>query len=118
MMSCLLFTKMHLVLSIFPDDHQFISSELVCIWISQGFVKCSHSTETLEEMGRNYLTDLLNSGFIVQVETRDPTLGDKTFYVMPALMHDLARLVSGTEFAIIDDLAYREVLQLYAICQF
>ncbi|RLM75445.1 hypothetical protein C2845_PM15G22490 [Panicum miliaceum] len=95
--------------SIFPNNHQFLSNELVCIWISQGFVKCSHSTERLEEIGQNYLTDLLNSGFFKQVETKDPTLGDQTFYVMPPLMHDFARLVSGTECAAIDDLACREV---------
>ncbi|KAG2574841.1 hypothetical protein PVAP13_7KG351800 [Panicum virgatum] len=96
--------------SIFPNNHQFLSNELVCIWISQGFVKCSHSTERLEEIGQNYLTDLRNSGFFKQVETKDPTLGDQTFYVMPPLMHDFARLVSGTECAVIDDLACREVL--------
>ena len=67
-------------------------------------------SERLEEIGQNYLTDLLNSGFFKQVETKDPTLGDQTFYVMPPLMHDFARLVSGTEYAVIDDLACREVL--------
>jgi hypothetical protein len=96
--------------SIFPNNHQFLSDQLVCIWISQGFVKCSHWTKRLEEIGQNYLTDLLNSGFFKQVETLDPTLGDQTFYVMPPLMHDFARLVSGTECAAIDDLACREVL--------
>ncbi|PUZ48966.1 hypothetical protein GQ55_7G287600 [Panicum hallii var. hallii] len=96
--------------SIFPNNHQFLSNQLVCIWISQGFVKCSHWTKRLEEIGQNYLTDLLNSGFFKQVETLDPTLGDQTFYVMPPLMHDFARLVSGTECAAIDDLACREVL--------
>ncbi|KAF8649666.1 hypothetical protein HU200_064206 [Digitaria exilis] len=96
--------------SIFPNNYQFLSSELVCIWISQGFVKCSHSTERLEEIGQNYLTDLLNSGFFQQVGTKDPTLGDQTLYVMSALMHDFARLVSGNECAAIDSSACREVL--------
>ncbi|KAK8449681.1 hypothetical protein SEVIR_7G253850v4 [Setaria viridis] len=96
--------------SIFPTDHQFISSELIYIWIAQGFVKCSCSTERLEEMGQRYLTDLLNFGFFEQVETKDPTLGDKILYVMPALMHDFARLVSGNECAAIDDLTCREIL--------
>ncbi|KAG2581309.1 hypothetical protein PVAP13_6KG040500 [Panicum virgatum] len=95
--------------SIFPNNHQFLSNELVCIWISQGFVKCSHSTERLEEIGHNYLTDLLNAGFFEQVETKDPILGNKTLYFMPPLMHDFARLVSRTECAAIDDLACRVV---------
>ncbi|CAL5014818.1 unnamed protein product [Urochloa decumbens] len=38
------------------------------------------------------------------------TAGDQPIYVMPALMHDFARLVSGTECAAIDDLVCREVL--------
>ncbi|CAL5025376.1 unnamed protein product [Urochloa decumbens] len=96
--------------SIFPYNHRFLSNELVCIWISQGFVKCSHSTERLEETGQNYLTDLLNSGFFKQVKNNDLTPGDQPIYVMPALMHDFARLVSGTECAAIDDLVCREVL--------
>jgi len=96
--------------SIFPKKHEFLSNELVYIWISQGFVKCSHSTDRLEEIGQNYLIDLLNSGFFKKVKTKDHTLGDQTFYVMPPLMHDFARLVPGTECAVIDDLACREVL--------
>ncbi|CAL5029954.1 unnamed protein product [Urochloa decumbens] len=96
--------------SIFPNNHQFLSNELVFIWISQGFVKCSHSTERLEEIGQNYVTDFMNSGFFKKVETKDPALGCQTFYVIPALVHDFARLVSGTECAAIDDLSCREVL--------
>jgi hypothetical protein len=96
--------------SIFPSDHQFLSSELVYIWIAQGFVKCSRSTERLEDVGQRYLTDLLNFGFFEQVGTKHPTLGDKISYVMPALIHDFARLVSGTECAAIDDLTCREIL--------
>ncbi|KAF8747219.1 hypothetical protein HU200_013272 [Digitaria exilis] len=96
--------------SIFPNNHQFLSSELVYIWISQGFVKCCNSTERLEEIGQNYITDLLNSGFFKQVETKDPTVGYQTFYVMLALMHDFARLVSGAECAATDDLCCTEVL--------
>ncbi|KAJ1272839.1 hypothetical protein BS78_06G233000 [Paspalum vaginatum] len=107
--------------SIFPNNHQFPSIELINIWISQGFVKCGHSTERLEEIGRDYLTDLVNLCFFEQVEAEEPSTDDLFFerklstddqpcYVMPDLVHDFARLVSRTECAAIDGLECNEIL--------
>ncbi|XP_066349430.1 putative disease resistance protein RGA1 isoform X1 [Miscanthus floridulus] len=90
--------------SIFPKNYQFRSNELIYFWIAQGFVKCGHSTEILEEIGRDYITDLVNSCFFEQVETEEPTPGNQTCYVMPALVRDFARLVSRTECAALDGL--------------
>lgn len=113
-------------ISIFPCNHQFLGDELVRIWISQGFVKCNDSGEKLEETGQCYLTDLVNLGFFQQVESKDRRVlfqaeifsmrlmnpvareesftGNQTCYAMGGLMHDLARIVSRSECAIIDDL--------------
>jgi hypothetical protein len=90
--------------SIFPKNYQFSSNELIYIWIAQGFVKCDHSTEILEEIGQNYITDVVNSCFFEQVETEEPTPGNQACYVMPTLVHDFARLVSRTECAALDGL--------------
>ncbi|KAL6651402.1 hypothetical protein ACP70R_010327 [Stipagrostis hirtigluma subsp. patula] len=96
--------------SIFPNNHRFLSNELVCIWISQGFVKCDHSNERLEDIGRDYLTDLVNLGFFELDESYKPTPGDQTCYFMPVLMLDFVRLVSRTECAVIDGLKWNEML--------
>ncbi|XP_037422783.1 uncharacterized protein LOC119287352 isoform X1 [Triticum dicoccoides] len=93
--------------ALFPEKYQFLDEELARIWISQGFVKCDNSSKTLEEKGLDYLADLVNLGFFQQVE-REET--DQTCYIMHDLMHDLARVVSRTEFATIDGLQYCEIL--------
>ncbi|KAL6651401.1 hypothetical protein ACP70R_010326 [Stipagrostis hirtigluma subsp. patula] len=96
--------------SIFPKDYQFRSNELLYIWFSQKFVNCDHSTDRLEDIGRDYLTDLVNSGFLELVHSKYPIPGDQTRYVMPALVHDFVRLVSRTECAVIDDLECNQML--------
>ncbi|KAM3389873.1 hypothetical protein ACQJBY_011802 [Aegilops geniculata] len=118
--------------SIFPYNHQFLGDELVRIWISQGFVKCNHSGKKLEETGHDYLTDLVNLGFLQQVEWKDestrlrdeifvmrvhnrvvreePFQGRQTSYAMCGFMHDFGRVVSRNECAIIDDLWCNEIL--------
>ncbi|XP_044967851.1 putative disease resistance protein RGA1 [Hordeum vulgare subsp. vulgare] len=118
--------------SIFPNNHQFLGDELVRIWISQGFVKCNYPGKKLEETGHDYLTDLVNLGFLQQVECKDKSIsfqheifpmrlcnrvvreesfqGRQTCYVMRGLMHDFGRMVSRNECAIIDDLRCNELL--------
>ncbi|KAL6843806.1 hypothetical protein ACP4OV_026377 [Aristida adscensionis] len=96
--------------SIFPKKHQFLSNELVSVWISQGFVRCDHPTRRLEDIGRDYLSVLCNSGFFVVIESYNHTTRNQTCYVMPALMHDFVRLVSRTEYAVIDGSECNEML--------
>ncbi|XP_044953905.1 putative disease resistance protein RGA1 isoform X2 [Hordeum vulgare subsp. vulgare] len=67
-----------------------------------GFVKHDHSNKSLEEIGRCYLTDLLNLGLFEQVERKTSYFVSQTFYVMSGLMHDFATLVSRTECATLD----------------
>uniref|UniRef100_A0A8R7QGI6 BED-type domain-containing protein n=1 Tax=Triticum urartu TaxID=4572 RepID=A0A8R7QGI6_TRIUA len=55
--------------SIFPYNYGFNAEELVRLWISQGFVKRGHSSKSLEEIGRCYLTDLVNLGLFELVQS-------------------------------------------------
>ncbi|XP_047063664.1 uncharacterized protein LOC124671319 [Lolium rigidum] len=82
--------------SIFPDSYQFRAKDLVHIWISQGFVKCNHSSKKLEEIGQFYLTDLVNLGFFQKVgeEEDESSLGSQSSYSICGLMHDFARMCS------------------------
>jgi hypothetical protein len=83
--------------SIFPYNHQFHIDDLVSMWISLGFVK---SVET----GQYYFNALVNSCLLEQVSTINSILLNKKCYVMCGIMHEFARLVSRTDFAIIDGL--------------
>ncbi|KAF7092270.1 hypothetical protein CFC21_094770 [Triticum aestivum] len=96
--------------SIFPYNYQFLAEELVRLWISQGFVKCDHSSRSLEEIGWYYLTDLVNLGLFQRVEIEKPSIGSQTYYIMCGLMYDFARLVSRTECATLDGLQCNTVL--------
>uniref|UniRef100_A0A453Q693 Uncharacterized protein n=1 Tax=Aegilops tauschii subsp. strangulata TaxID=200361 RepID=A0A453Q693_AEGTS len=91
--------------SILPYNYPFLAEELVHVWISQGFVKRDHSSKSLEDMGRYYLTDLVNRGLFEKVE-----LQCQTYYAICGLMHDFARLVSRTECAVLDGLQCDEIL--------
>nr|UBY06959.1 NBS-LRR disease resistance protein [Dasypyrum villosum] len=96
--------------SIFPYSYHFLAEELVCMWISQGFVKCNHSSMIREE-GRRYLCDLVNLGFFEQVERKElPSGHTQTYFAMSILMHDLARVVSQTECAALHGLQYNDML--------
>ncbi|EEC78037.1 hypothetical protein OsI_17469 [Oryza sativa Indica Group] len=72
-------------------------AQLIQIWIAQGFVE--ESSEKLEQKGWKYLAELVNSGFLQQVES---TRFSSEYGVMHDLMHDLAQKVSQTEYATID----------------
>ncbi|KAK1685452.1 hypothetical protein QYE76_046300 [Lolium multiflorum] len=98
--------------SIFPDSYQFRAKDLVHIWISQGFVKCNHSSKRLEEIGQFYLTDLVNLGFFQKVgeEEDESSLGSQSSYSISGLMHDFARMVSGNYCATIDGLLCTKML--------
>ncbi|VAI63585.1 unnamed protein product [Triticum turgidum subsp. durum] len=88
--------------SIFPYDYEYPAEDLVRLWISQGYVKHDHSSKSLEEIGRCYLTDLLNLGLFEQVE--------RDMFSLGRLMHDFARLVSRTKCAVFDGLQCNEIL--------
>ncbi|TVU14793.1 hypothetical protein EJB05_38286, partial [Eragrostis curvula] len=76
--------------TIFPNNYEFRDKDLVRTWISLGFVTCTNSSKKLEEMGHDYLTNLMNLGFFEQVERTKPTR-HKTFYVICGIMHDFGR---------------------------
>nr|CAD41828.2 OSJNBb0085C12.7 [Oryza sativa Japonica Group] len=80
--------------SLFPKGYSFSKEQLIQIWIAQGFVE--KSSERLEQKGRKYLAELVDSGFYQHVERTSE------HFVMHDLMHDLAKLVSQSEFATID----------------
>ncbi|XP_072985961.1 putative disease resistance protein RGA3 [Typha latifolia] len=73
--------------SIFPKGYQFDQSDLVRIWMSQGFIH-SNDGKSMEDTGNEYFHDLLCRGILNHEEEK---------YVMPDLLNDLARYISVDE---------------------
>lgn len=87
---------------LFPKGKPLDGAELVRMWISQGYVHGNHTGKKLEDMGKAYLADLVNSGFFAKQ--------DSNCFVVPYLMYDLARELSGADFATIDDKESKMIL--------
>ncbi|GLT55757.1 hypothetical protein SLA2020_288500 [Shorea laevis] len=80
--------------SIFPKDFDFKKDDLVQHWMAQGFL-CSSSQEMMEDIGNNYVIDLISNCLFQDVE-RD-IYGNIISFKMHDAVHDLALLVSEGE---------------------
>jgi Leucine-rich repeat (LRR) protein len=88
--------------SLYPKDYEIDASDLVKHWIAQGFVMSSDDeNRCLEEVGYEYLKDLLWRSFFQEAQTDDS--GDVIECKMHDLMHDLAISVAGSLIATLDD---------------
>ncbi|KAG8369393.1 hypothetical protein BUALT_Bualt14G0006500 [Buddleja alternifolia] len=56
--------------SIFPDDHFLHCTTLILMWIAEGFVQPKEG-ETMEELGEEYLKQLVDRSLIQVAETTD-----------------------------------------------
>jgi Leucine-rich repeat (LRR) protein len=92
--------------SIFPNNYKFLAEDLVRTWISLGFVRCASSSKKLKETGFDYLTNLVNLGFLEHVKV----ISTYYYYSICGIMHDFGRLVSRTEYATVDSLEFNKVL--------
>ncbi|CAD6270680.1 unnamed protein product [Miscanthus lutarioriparius] len=78
---------------LFPDDYKLEKLEIICFWDSIGIIDCTRKNKKTEDIGSDYLDELLDNGFLIK--------GDDNFYVMHDLLHDLSRIVSLEECAYI-----------------
>ncbi|XP_042439612.1 putative disease resistance protein RGA3 isoform X1 [Zingiber officinale] len=74
--------------SLFPKDYKFSESELIGIWMAEGFIVPRESTR-MEELGSNYFHELVNRSFFQKSKHGE--------FIMHDLMHDLAELISADE---------------------
>ncbi|KAG6480365.1 hypothetical protein ZIOFF_063865 [Zingiber officinale] len=74
--------------SLFPKDYRFYESDLIGIWIAEGFIVTQGSTR-MEELGSNYFHELVNRSFIQESKSGG--------FIMHDLIHDLAELISVGE---------------------
>ncbi|XP_037463425.1 putative disease resistance protein RGA4 [Triticum dicoccoides] len=77
---------------LFPEDHEFTSSEINHFWVAIGIIDSNHQAD------RNYLEELVDSGFLMK---------KFNWYVMHDLMHELSKTVSAQECLNISSLDFR-----------
>ncbi|KAF7851344.1 hypothetical protein BT93_L4119 [Corymbia citriodora subsp. variegata] len=79
--------------SIFPKIYEFCNLDLIQLWISNGFIQSSGNNEELEEIGRQYLEELISRSFFDVVTDLHPYLS----FTMHDLIYELAIWVAQTE---------------------
>jgi Leucine-rich repeat (LRR) protein len=93
--------------SVFPKDYEIEVELLIQLWTAQGFIHWSDKTRCLEDVGREYFTDLLWRSFFQDIQ-RDKH-GDIEVCKMHDLIHDLAQSVAGDECIILNQNAEKVV---------
>ncbi|KAG6530856.1 hypothetical protein ZIOFF_004617 [Zingiber officinale] len=71
--------------SLFPKNYRFSESELIGLWMAEGFIEPQESIR-MEELASNYFHELVNRSFFQKSKDRD--------FIMHNLIHDLAELSS------------------------
>jgi len=74
--------------SLFPKGYSYKPDELVHLWVAEGLVdSCSLSRRAMEEVGRDYFTEMVSGSFLQLGSKRH---SDK-YYIMHDILHDLAQ---------------------------
>ncbi|KAL2514484.1 putative disease resistance RPP13-like protein 1 [Forsythia ovata] len=77
--------------AIFPKDYEFDKSQLVYLWMAEGFLNQSQEERLMEELGNDYFDELLIRSFFQK------SSADTSRFVMHDLINDLAMCVSGNK---------------------
>ncbi|GAB4832130.1 hypothetical protein Ancab_040258 [Ancistrocladus abbreviatus] len=83
--------------ALWPKDSEMRKEQLMRMWMAQGFIVSSSENQSLEEVGEEYFTCLLNRCFFQDV-IRDER-GNIVSCKMHDLMHDMAQEVARGEIA-------------------
>ncbi|KAI4982858.1 hypothetical protein ZWY2020_023350 [Hordeum vulgare] len=81
--------------NIFPRRFEMKKGDLIHLWIAQGFVKTSCATEDMEDVAEGYIQELVSYSFLQPAEH---FLFDGEFFIIHDRLHDLADMVTGTDF--------------------
>ncbi|KAK9689278.1 hypothetical protein RND81_09G048700 [Saponaria officinalis] len=86
--------------SLFPKDYVFNNTELVRLWMAQGYVDSLDENLGMEDVADQYFLELLRRNFFQGVVEYD-ILGC-TCFKMHDLVHDLAQHVAGGEIIVVE----------------
>ncbi|KAL0421959.1 UNVERIFIED_CONTAM: putative late blight resistance proteinR1A-10 [Sesamum latifolium] len=73
-----------LYMGVFPEDYEIFVSQLIKLWVAEGFIK-PRTPKSLEELAEDYLSDLINRS-LVEVRRRKHNGEIKTL-----IIHDMLR---------------------------
>ncbi|XP_042513401.1 putative disease resistance protein RGA3 [Macadamia integrifolia] len=86
--------------SIFPKDYAINKEKLIQLWMAEGFIQSPQGSRTLEDVGNDYIVDLLQRSFFIDVKEDD--LGNMTEFKMHVFIHELAQSVSRMGSSIVE----------------
>ncbi|XP_027192844.2 LOW QUALITY PROTEIN: putative disease resistance RPP13-like protein 1 [Cicer arietinum] len=86
----------HKVETLSDDDCSIYRKQLVLLWMAEGFLEHSLENKTPEEVGDDYVNELLSRS-LIQVQQSDSDFGGQEL-VMHDLVNDLASMVSGKSY--------------------
>ncbi|KAL2458363.1 putative disease resistance RPP13-like protein 1 [Abeliophyllum distichum] len=84
--------------AIFSKDYEFDKSQVVYLWMAEGFLKQSQEESLMEELGNGYFDELLTRSFFQK------SSANTSRFVMHDLINDLAMCVSGYKCLRLDDM--------------
>nr|XP_023890113.1 putative disease resistance protein RGA4 [Quercus suber]XP_023890114.1 putative disease resistance protein RGA4 [Quercus suber]XP_023890115.1 putative disease resistance protein RGA4 [Quercus suber]XP_023890116.1 putative disease resistance protein RGA4 [Quercus suber] len=87
--------------SLYPKDFRYNKGDLIQCWMANGLLKKSNkSTEEMEDIGEQYMKELLSRSFIQEVQISNPCWWS---FKMHDLLHDLSLYVAQNDYCLIED---------------
>ncbi|CAA3030275.1 disease resistance RPP13 1 [Olea europaea subsp. europaea] len=83
--------------ALFPKDYEFKKSQLVHLWMAEGFLQESKKDKLIEEVGSQYFDELLDGSFFQQSSAK------ASCFVMHNHFNDLAMSIAGDKCLRMDD---------------
>ncbi|KAM3738934.1 hypothetical protein ACB098_09G167000 [Castanea mollissima] len=86
--------------SLYPKDFRYYKRELIQCWMANGLLKKSNKSTELEDIGEQYLKELLSRSFFQEVEGEGNIVWS---FKMHDLLHDLSFYVAQNDYCLIQD---------------
>ncbi|KAJ1382313.1 Virus X resistance protein-like, coiled-coil domain [Sesbania bispinosa] len=80
---------------LYPKDWEIKRDELIQLWMAQGYLEISNETQSMEDVGNQYVKILLMRSFFQDVSLNE--YNDIASFKMHDLIHDLAKSVAGND---------------------
>ncbi|PVH37959.1 hypothetical protein PAHAL_5G134100 [Panicum hallii] len=87
--------------SLFPKGHTYDVNQVVRLWVAEGLVESCNHNRSLEDVGRDYINQLMSGSFFQPVYVGKDNVTHA--YTMHDLLHDLAESLSREDSFILDD---------------
>ncbi|XP_047945616.1 putative late blight resistance protein homolog R1A-10 isoform X1 [Salvia hispanica] len=84
-----------LYLGLFPEDYEISASKLIRMWIGEGFIQQKDVRIPMEEVGQNYLKDLISRNLVKTLKLRAD--GNVKTCQIHETLRDFCRIEAATE---------------------